>query len=147
MSTGTFEQQVKNITKRTQELLLAAVKNTIRKVVEEAQTPVREGGKMRVDTGFMRWSGTATLNEIPAGLTKGRLRGKGEQGVLPEYAMKDKGGKMLNECLVNMKIGDTFYFGWTAEYAPHWEMYDGFMISAVKNFNFYFNEEIRRLKK
>lgn len=147
MSTGTFDKQVKDITRRVEDLLLAAVKNTIRKVVEEAQTPVREGGKMRVDTGFMRWSGTAALNEMPAGLTKGRLRKKGEEGVLPEYAMKEVGGKMLNSVLVDMKVGDIFYFGWTAEYAPHWEMYDGFMISAVNNFNFHFNEEVGRLRK
>lgn len=146
MSTGTFDKQVQDITRRTQERLLAAVKNTIRKVVEQAQTPIRKGGKMRVDTGFMRWSGTAALNEMPAGLRKGRIRKKNEEGVLPEYAMTDEGGKMLNSSLIDMKIGDTFYFGWTAEYAPYWEMKDGFMISAVNNFNLYLNDEIRRLK-
>ena len=146
MSTGTFKQQMNAITNNIQERLLGALKNTIRKTVEEAQTPVKEGGKMRVDTGFMRWSGTAALNHIPAGLRKGRLRKKGEEGVLPEYSMKEAGGKMLNTVLADMKIGDTFYFGWTAEYAPHWEMYDGFVVSAVNNFSFHFNEEVRRLK-
>lgn len=146
MSTGTFEKQIKEITKRTQELLLAATKNAIRKVVIEAQTPVKKGGKMRVETGFMRWSGSAALNQIPSGLGRGRVRKPGEVGVLPEYNLSEEGGRMLNGVLANMKIGDTFYFGWTAVYAPKWEMVDGFMSSAVNNFSFHFDNEVRRLK-
>lgn len=147
MSTGTFEQQIARIKIKTEENLMGAIKNAIRRMVQEAQTPVKEGGKMRVDTGFMRWSGTASLNQPPSGLTKGRLRKKGEEGVLPEYSTSKEGGKMLNTALVDMKLGDTFYFGWTAEYAPYWEMYDGFVVSAVNNFSIHLNEEVRRLSK
>lgn len=146
MSTGTFEKQVNAFVTKTQEKLLAAAKNAIRKVVIEAQTTLDDGGKMHVDTGFLRWSGSASLNQIPAGLSKGRKRENGEEGVLPEYALSEEGGRMLNEALTNMKIGDTFYFGWTAVYAPKREMYDGFMASAVRNFSFHFDNEVRRLK-
>lgn len=146
MSIGTTEQQMDKAIEKVKQQMLSVVKNAIRKTVEEAQRSDDDGGKMRVDTGFLRWSGTASLNSIPSGLSQGRLRQKGEVGVLPEYVMDNEGGKMLNECLINMKLGDVLYFGWTARYAKYREIYDGFMVSAVNNFNFYINEEARRLK-
>lgn len=146
MSTGTFRTQVEKICVNIEKGLLGAVKNAIRETVQEAQKPRDDGGKMPVDTGFLRWSGTASLNQAPVGLYKGRLRKKGEEGVLPEYKMNNEGGKMLNTCLVEMKLGDTFHFGWTAKYAYYQEIYCGFMESAVANFKYHFDKELRRLK-
>lgn len=146
MSKSPFEMQIEKITVKLEENLLGVVKNAIRKTVQEAQTPVAKGGKMRVDTGFLRWSGTASLNQMPSGPSEGRIRAKGEVGVLPEYAVNNEGGQMLNKCLIDMKIGDSFYFGWTARYALYREMYDGFTVSAVANFKNYVDEECRRLK-
>lgn len=146
MSTGTFNKKIDNICVSMNEKMLLVIKNAIRKVVIEAQTPIKKGGKMHVDTGFLRWSGTASLNELPYGETEGRQRGKSETGVLPEYRVSDDGGKMLNTVLAQMKLGDTFYFGWTARYAKYREIYDGFMRSAVMNFQKHINDESRRLK-
>ena len=146
MSTGTFDLKVSKVCLELKEELLGAVKNAIRNTVEEAQKPRNDGGKMPVDTGFLRWSGTASLNKVPTGLLEGRLRGKGEVGVLPEYKLGNEGGKMLNTCLIDMKVGDTFYFAWTARYAYYQEMKCGFMESAVMNFGSYLDKELRRLK-
>lgn len=126
--------------------MLKVVKNSIKEVVEDAQRPVKEGGKMPVDTGFLRLSGHSQLNQIPKGEIRGRHRKKGEEGVLPEYAMPDNADYIL-PILAKMKIGDTFYFGWTAVYALKQEIYHGFMESAVMKWKEIVDNQIRRLKK
>ncbi len=146
MSTGTFDKKIDDICIKMNENMMLVVKNAIRKVVIEAQRPLNQGGKMHVDTGFLRWSGTASLNELPYGETEGRQRNKDEKGVLAEYRVSNDGGKMLNTVLAQMKLGDTFYFGWTARYAIYRELYDGFMGSAVMNLQKHINDEARRLK-
>lgn len=126
--------------------MLKVVKNSIKEVVEDAQRPVKEGGKIPVDTGFLRLSGRAQLNQIPKGEIRGRHRKKGEEGVLPEYAVPDNADYILST-LAKMKIGDTFYFGWTAIYALYQEIYHGFMESAVMKWKEIVDNQIRRLKK
>lgn len=126
--------------------MLAVVKNSIKEVVEDAQTPLSKGGKIHVDTGFLRSSGQAQLNQIPSGQTEGRQRAEGELGVLPEYAVPDDADYIL-PTLAKMKIGDTFYFGWTAVYASTREIYDGFMESAVMKWKEIVDNQIRRLRK
>lgn len=130
----------------TKDKMLKVVKNSIKEVVQDAQRPVEKGGKMRVDTGFLRSSGQAQLNQVPSGQTEGRKRNENEIGVLPEYAVPDNADYIL-PTLAKMKIGDTFYFGWTARYASTREIYDGFMESAVMKWKEIVDNQIRRLKK
>lgn len=137
-----FDVEIQNFVNKTKENLLNVLKNAIQEVVEEAETPVEKGGKMRVDTGFLRHSGVAKLNELPRGETEGRKRNKGEVGVLPEYKMEDN---FLSKVLVDMKLGDSFYFGWTAKYAPIREIYDGFLETATDNFSKYVEKQSKRL--
>lgn len=130
----------------SKEKMLAVVKNSIKEVVQDAQRPVKEGGKIPVDTGFLRLSGHSQLNQIPKGEIRGRHRKKGEKGILPEYAVPDNADYIL-PTLAKMKIGDTFYFGWTAVYALKQELYHGFMESAVTKWKEIVDNQIRRLKK
>ena len=123
-----FDAVIDRVVADTEEKMLAVVKNSIQEVVEDAQTPLSKGGKIHVDTGFLRSSGQAQLNQIPVGQTEGRKRADGEVGV-------------------KMKIGDVFYFGWTARYAQIREIYDGFMESAVMKWKQIVDGQIRRLKK
>lgn len=64
-------------------------------VIEDAQTTVARGGRMPVDTGFLRNSLVSDLN--------GARVAEGE------------GGYVL--ALAQMQGGDVVRFGWTAEYA------------------------------
>lgn len=141
-----FDAVIDKIVADTEEKMLAVVKNSIQEVVEDAQTPLSKGGKIHVDTGFLRSSGQAQLNQIPVGQTEGRERADGEIGVLPEYAVPDNADYIL-PTLAKMKIGDVFYFGWTARYAQIREIYDGFMESAVMKWKQIVDGQIRRLKK
>lgn len=141
-----FNKQLDEFVGKTEEKILAVTKNSIQEVVEEASTPVKLGGKMRVDTGFLRSSGTASLNQLPTGESEGRKRIAGELGVLPEYSNYNT-GSVLQAVLADFKLGDTFYFGWCANYAIYRETYDGFLVSACQNWSSIVDKNMRRLKK
>lgn len=142
-----FDAVIDKVVANSKEKMLAVVKNSIKEVVLEAQTPIDDGGKMKVDTGFLRASGQAKLNQIPSGLIRGRHRSSTDgEGVLPEYVISENADYIL-PTLAKMKIGDTFYFGWTAVYAIQQEIYRGFMESAVMNWQQIVDAQIRRLRK
>lgn len=121
-------------------------KRSIQDVVIDASKTVNEGGKMRVDTGFLRSSGTASVNSIPHGPDKGRARQPGETGVLSEYSKPDIGG-MLQNILINLKPTDTFYFGWSARYAYFRELYDGFLESACQRWKDFVEKNFKEVNK
>lgn len=141
-----FETVIDNFVNKNKEKMLDVVKDSIKITVREAQKPVAKGGKIHVDTGFLRSSGLAGLNQIPSGPGKGRDRRAGEVGVLPEYANYEEENYLI-PVLAKMKIGDRFYFGWTARYARIRELYDGFLDSAVVKWSETVNNVIKGLKK
>lgn len=104
------------------ERMLAVVRQSISEVVEESQTPIAKGGRMRVKTGFLRASGTAALNALPSGPSKGDPK--------KSYTWM---GESVNTVLAQIKIGDVFFFGWTARYAKIREVYDGFLETSLQN--------------
>lgn len=119
----------------SQKRMLKVVRKAFDEVVDEAQTPVAKGGKMRVDTGFLRASGIASLNALPMGDNIGRRRLPGEVGKpLPEYKKNDEYSKIdsFNRVLAEFKLGDVIFFGWTARYAKYREVYDGFLETALQ---------------
>ena len=75
----------------------AVVKQSAHDVAAEAQKPRAQGGRLPVDTGYLRNSFASSL----AGSTS--LTG-------PDSYVMIAGA---------MKAGDVAHFGWTAEYAPH----------------------------
>lgn len=117
-----FETQIDNFVINTQARLLAVMRTAISRTIDDAQTPTAKGGKMRVDTGFLRASGQASLEGIPAG---------------PSKPVKDTAyaynGDALNVVLAKMQIGDSFFWGWTAKYAKYREAYDGFLEASLQN--------------
>lgn len=145
-----FEVKIDTFVANTKEKMLTVYKNSLQDIIEDAQTPVAKGGKMKVDTGFLRASGVASLNSLPVGDNIGRKRGEGEIGVLSEYRIDEKNsvkGTSVITALANMKIGDVFYFGWTAKYAIYREAYDGFLESAVQKWQTIVDKNVKRLRK
>ena len=116
-----FEAQVKELVDNTDDKLLAVFRESIQRVVDVAQTPVAKGGRMRVDTGFLRASGMASTNGMPSGPTRN------EAGAQFAYSDAD-----VIVTLARMKPGDTFFFGWTAVYAKYREYEDGFLRLAAQ---------------
>ena len=120
-STETFEAQVQGIVDNTEAKILAIFREGVQRTVDIAQTPTAKGGRMHVDTGFLRASGQGSLNGMPTGPTRN------ESGA---PVTTDDASVVL--ALANMKIGDTFFFGWTANYAKYREYQDGFLRLAAQ---------------
>lgn len=119
---GSFEAQVDRIVANTEKRMLLAMKQSLINTINNAQTPVKKGGRMRVDTGFLRASGQASLNGMPTGATRGEKNGV--------YNWNNG----LVEAVINgMEMGATLFFGWTANYAKYREAYDGFLHAELQN--------------
>lgn len=127
----------------TQKRMDMVMKQSLSDLVKEVQTPEAKGGKMRVDTGFLRNSGQASLNGMPSGAS-----------VKPDNATKgefDKGDVSLSKniqlVIAQLKYGATFYFGWTANYAKYREAYDGFLEAGLQNWQNIVNNVVNRAKE
>lgn len=133
----TLVADIEKLIEKTERNMTALVRQSMSDLVDEAQTPVAKGGKMRVDLGFLRASGQLSLTGMPSGLTR---------------APKDSGNFSYDSSNVEIqlgkwKLGTTIYFGWTAEYAIYREAYDGFLSSAVQNFQSIVDRNIERLNR
>lgn len=93
-----------------------------------------EGGRMPVDTGFLRASMAVSFDGMPAGPSKGEAAA---------YTY-DEDGVTLK--LAGVEVGKTIYAGWTAEYAPFMEERYGFMRSAAMNWQGIVDNVTARLK-
>lgn len=135
MAITSLKTQMDAIVMRTEERILAVTKQAIYDTVEQAQE-VRPTGKMPFDTGFLRHSGTSSLNTPPTGPIRGEKAGK--------YKWSDD---TLLSILARMKIGDVFYFGWTAVYARKQEARHGFLESAVMNWQSHVDKAVAVFRK
>lgn len=135
-------QNLQKFVKSEEEKTLAVFKESIKDLIEEANKTIYEGGHMRVDTGFLRASGVAAINEVPKGENEGRKRAVGETGVLYSYNTAS-----VNVMLPKLKFKDKFYFGWTAWYAQVREAYDGFLATAIQKWPQIIDKNIRRVSK
>jgi hypothetical protein len=123
---GSVTADVEAFVRVSEARMVAIMRQSIQDVVDNAQVPVAKGGRMRVDTGFLRASGSGSLSGMPTG------PGRGESKLPNSYSYD---GNSVVTALANMKFGDTFYFGWTAHYARYRELYDGFLEGALRNWS------------
>lgn len=89
----------------------AVFRESAQRVIAEAQRPKGEGGRMPVDTGFLRASGQVSLSGPPL------IR----QGFVPPNDAKP-GSYAYNASpialqIAGAKLGGTIWFGYTAAYA------------------------------
>lgn len=131
-----FKVALDKIIVDTREKFMAVIKESIQDLVREASEPVASGGKMPVDTGFLRSSGVGAINQMP----EGEIRGE-RNGTYPS----DPSGA-VSVILPNLKDGDTFIFGWSAIYAQAMNEKYGFLDSACQKWSDYVRKNIERLK-
>lgn len=130
-----FSTQIDRFVIDTEEKLLAVLRLAIDETVNEAQTIRPDGGKLPFKDGFLWHSGSASLNSIPSGPTKGE---KGQK-----YAWSDQA---LVTTLADMEIGDIFVFGWTAVYARVQELRYGYLESAMQNWQKHVDSAVAKVK-
>lgn len=112
----------------------AVFRQSIQELIYDAQMPTAKGGRMRVDTGFLRASGQISLTGMPSG------PGRNESGA-PHTWQDD-----TSATLAGASPGETVFFGWTANYAKYREIYDGFLIGAIHNWQDIVTRNVRRLQ-
>lgn len=97
----------------------AVLKQSAQELVNEAQTPRAAGGRMRVDTGFLRASlmaSTAAMPTInPNAKPSPEARKQSRRTGAPVYTPVT--GEDVTAALIGAKLGDTLYIGYTAAYA------------------------------
>lgn len=133
---NTLVADIESFITKSEDRLLAVMRGSLRDMVEDMQVPVAKGGRMRVDTGFLRNSGRAALDGFPSG-----------NGVRPANAKPGQfnwDGQSLNATLLQMKLGDTFFWGWIANYAQVRELHDGFMAVSIQNWQAYVSKNSER---
>ncbi|SFH52466.1 hypothetical protein [Ensifer sp. OV372] len=130
MATLSFSAAVAQWADKVEGAVEAVFKESVQEVVEEMQTPVGQGGRMRVDTGFLRASLLASSTSMPA--IKASSKPVEGSAYTPNFSQ-------VEAVIAGSDIGDTLYFGYTASYAGHREYgsngqpADGFVRMAAQN--------------
>ncbi len=117
---ATVSERVAQYKKR----LNATFKESAKDLVKEVTLPTTQGGKIRVDTGFLRSSLTASTSAMP--LIQADARPTEGQTYQP-----DDGA--IEAVIIGAQLGQTLYFGFVASYARPREYKDGFVRSAAQN--------------
>lgn len=102
----------------------AVAKQAIQDMTDDIQRPRVKDGRMPVDTGFLRNSAGAALNSSP------------DTGNLSS----------LEGALIRMQIGDTYTFGWGANYARFMNNKYGFLDLPVQDWGKYVYRAVEKVK-
>lgn len=121
MATQNIDVTLTAWARKTQQRMEAIWKQSTQAVADDANTPVAKGGRMHVDTGFLRASQSVSLTGMPSG----PVRGAKDQ----KY---DTQPDVTAAKIAGAKIGQTIFVGWTANYAQARENKDAFMRMATQ---------------
>lgn len=130
-----FSASVGAFVATSEKRLDAVFKESVQRTIDIAQTPVAKGGKMRVDTGFLRNSGTVSLVGMPSG--QRRPLDENDKGTEQDASVE----------IAKAGPGATIWFGWSAEYARPREYLDGFLRSAAQRWRATVAEVAAELKE
>jgi len=134
MSDLKFNAAIDEFIRKSESRVKAVCQQSAHQVFEDASVSTTKGGRMRVDTGFLRNSGQVSLTGLPVGPE--RI----DEGMpsAPNLALET----------LRWEPGKTaIWFGWTANYARSREYYDGFMSEAVKNWQQIVSKKAAELKR
>lgn len=137
---GKFTAQVDSWVRETQKRLVAVRNRAIELTVEDAQLPRAKGGRMRVDTGFLRASGQMSLGGMPSGPSR-----KPDDAKPFQY---DDGNTVtpVTLTLIRASLETKIFFGWTASYARPREAKDAFLRLAVQKWPDFVAQATREAK-
>jgi len=114
---------------QSQARLEAVWKTAAQDIAREVQTPSAKGGRMRVDTSYLRNSFAADINTTPSG------NGESSYSAGP-----------ISIVINRAKIGDRVVFGWTANYAIYVEARFAFLRSAAQNWQQIVDKAAQKVK-
>jgi len=117
---ASFSATVDAWVRETKARQTAVFRESAQRITEEILTPVAKGGHMRVETGFMRASLSASLEgALPqlADRPEAAVKATQETGA-PSVTFDDSAVGLV---ISNAEIGDTITFAFAASYARHVE--------------------------
>lgn len=137
MAKSNFADQVGAFVAKSNGRMTAVFRQSAQDLIEEAQTPRGSGGNLPVDTGFLRNSGTASLNTMPSG-----------QSIKPDnYAGGSWSPDEMLLVINQAQLGDRIIFGYLANYAPFMEARFGWVRLAAQNWPQIVQRNAKRLEK
>lgn len=132
---GTFTAQVEDWVAKSERLMTAVFRTALDSVVDDMQAPVGAGGRMHVDTGFLRASLSANIGEsMPSGPSEKDIDPPGS----PEAA------KLV---IGDAQAGDMVSLGYTAHYAQFREPLDGFVEGAAQKWPQFVDAAVNEAKR
>jgi len=141
-STQSATATVKKFIGKSERRLEAITKQSVQDLIEQVQLPTGKGGRMRIDTGFLRASGQASLNGMPTGPSR---------PVSSEPTFYNDGSGEVPDTVVltiaRFKMGGRIWFGWTANYAKHREAHDAFLRLGVQNWQSIVDKNVQLMKQ
>jgi len=114
---------------QSQARLEAVWKTAAQDIAREVQTPRAKGGRMPVDTGFLRNSFAADINKTPSG-----------NGETPYTSGP------ISIVINRAKIGDRVVFGFAAQYSIYMEARYSFLRSAAQNWQQIVDKAAQKVK-
>ena len=138
----TFSQQVAAFNKKYEARVRATAREAVQETVSRAQRTRGEGGRMRIDTGFLRASIQAALGTMPSGPTNNPDDTKYSAGA-------QVAGEPVSVTLLKWDItrSQEIYVGWTANYARPREFKDGFLRGAVEQWDTIVGAAAKRVRQ
>lgn len=118
----TFSAQVDDWTRKSKARMTAVFRESTQRLSEEANLAKGEGGRLPVDTGFLRASFSVSLSGLPFGVSQGDRSAT--------YTFDDSAVDLV---IASAQIGDTIFGGWVANYANVQEEQNAFLRGAVQN--------------
>ena len=107
----------------------AVWKTAAQDIAREMQTPRAKGGRMPVDTSYLRNSFSADINKTPSG------NGNSAYTSGP-----------ISIVINRAKIGDQVVFGWAAQYSIYMEAKYSFVRHAAQNWQQIVNKAAQKVK-
>lgn len=115
----TFTADVNAWIQKSEKRMEAVFKTAVQSVANETNRPIPKGGRLPVDTSFLRNSFSGAIGRPPTGPSK---QGEGQGNPDDVFLV-----------IAKAKIGETIYLGWSAEYARYMEARYGFRDAAAQN--------------
>lgn len=131
-----FADQIAKHRKEYERRMTAVFRESAQQVANDSRTVQSKGGRLPLDTGFLRASAGAGINQMPSGPTENESGGPVSNRVT---------GMGLTEALARWKPGDTFYFGFSAMYGRYMEYRYGFVRGAAEKWQSIVKSVARRV--
>jgi len=136
-----FGRKVNALAEKYKKRVKAVGREAVQELISAAQVTRGEGGRMRVDTGFLRASIQGALGTMPRGPVGNPKR-------VDFRNTNQAAGENISSVLLRWDPTKPIpiYVGWTANYARVRESKDGFLRGAVENWDVYVERAVARAK-